>query len=530
MDYRDQPVSDTLSNIFSSEVWTRQSYVLSRGLSHMAEGWKAGMNENLAHPDEGAMKVVTSATVAAVYSAAMKTPGWVGSLTRGAGIAAAGIFVLEGSAPLYRAVLAASSSDNLQKLNQAGRLLGIQLGRFAFEMALTAPAAAAGSIAGIKSYTRVRETMLSTFPGKQESIATQVTNPTPSLGNADFNFVRVKENNVDKVHFDMGVELTLNNLGPGKLNLDHHGRGSTHKDLSSAQQALALPAELLPKDGSTIAFKALDTDSATALAVLSNRQSGRHVDPALVKMIGERDRGYVIEPSTEYELRIDAVDQLVSDIKRTTQTKAQSNLNQGVRNTVGNIQSILDNTLPQEKIIHLADTRGSIKKIGEWRFAKDASVKEVVPGKLVQVVYDNPVGLMQGQRIAPVVVLFNNRANRITIAGRPDAPESKFLVLAKNKLESIESGWQGRDNVFGNYSRMSVDKVSSLVAEFVKPSIANKLRWQIEDSLVAARKIGTGRATTNLHLGRAISVVSLVDCGIFDQSVDSRACRWHSFR
>lgn len=519
MNYADIPaIERDEHNLVDEYFLSRQAYVLSRGATHAAQGWKDAFNEACAHPAETAIKVGGSAAVAYAISTSLKAGGLAGKLARGTGILGAGIFAFEALAPVSNAISVASKTNDLKTLDEAGKHMGINLGRLAFDAALSTPGGVAGSVAGLRSYKHLRDTNVRILPEKTDAAKMEAMN-TASPGKAKFTFIEVTKKTVSKTDFDMGIELTFPNLPAGKLNLDHHGPGSRHTDPSAAQQALALPKELLPKYGTTIAFNKFDVDSATALAVLSNRQSGRPVDAALVKLIGERDRGYSIAPSAADNVRLDALDQVVSNFRKSRPTTEKSESGRNVQDTVANIQSILDSTLSKERIAHLAEIRTSIKKIGEWRFAKEAIVREVLPKKLTQVTYDSPAGLVLGQRMSPVVVLSNTRANRVTIAGLPEAAESRYLSRAKARLASLEPGWEGRDNIFGNYTKMSPDQISSVLTEFINPGIRSRLRWEFEDNISAIKKFASETPVSNLHLGTIVPVTSLISHRLSDHGM-----------
>ncbi len=457
-----------------------EAYVLSKGLSGSLEGFRSAAEDAWQHPGDCAAKIGMTAAFGLAVGFLSRRSGIYGLLGRGVAAAAGLSFCLDGVIPFYNAGKAAWTAESQEGLDRASRELSSGLGKFVFDTVLTAPAAFGGAVAGahlpggavkgagkpglLRAGSPAEAAGISAPPGEGAKVA-----------EPGYHFKAFSSRISYVPRFDFGVEITERRFLNGQPNLDHHGPNYTYKDLSASEQALQLPLNQLPPEGSRIATVRFDSDSATAMAVLANRKSGRAVNAEVVDFVGQRDRGLAAErpDNQSISLLIDALDQIVLDAKK--------NYVKDLDGHIRRIQSVLDSTIAPEDLTRLSGIRQRSMLRGDERFALEAPVTVVVPDKLLQVSYDSAVGIPKAQHYAPVVVFENTSVGRVTVAGRPDSPASMHLARALKELNKLEPGWEGRDNIFGNMTKMTPEQVSSIVARYVDPPPVSRFVWALED-------------------------------------------------
>lgn len=254
-----------------------------------------------------------------------------------------------------------------------------------------------------------------------------------------YKFVISTAKQVKPFHF--GIEMTdVSLLKQGMLNLDHHGNKCGIVTLSACEQALYLPADLLPVRGSTGATVSPDADSVTAMAVLCNRIDGKAIDRKLVEAIGSRDRGTLTVPS----------DELLKDSFFALRSIARNErLRLGQR--VALVREILAGTVAVEELQRISWRHQSAERMHLNRARARVKVVSVLPGKLALVSTPREFSYQArniGLAEAPVVLVWQTDRKYFTVISAPRFKVGAQMREAMQELMRLEPGWVGRPHLF----------------------------------------------------------------------------------
>lgn len=510
-------IADNAADVGLGDSLHNEWQVLTSGLKEAPAEFASSAKQAWDHKKSSALEVGISFAAGLGLGMYAKRAGAVGLIARGLGAAAGLSFIYDGIKPWKQAWDKAWHAKNKSELDAASHELSRQVGRFTFDAALMTPGAIGGTLAGQRVSLAMSEGTLklpkmdlilggetkagaeaSTVvdgaqPGKivegvkAEAAGAEALPATEGVAEttppARYKFVQLDPSSRINVKFDYGVEVTDPRLLKGQPNLDHHGPGATSETPSAAEQALALPADKMPKPGSILATIRPDTDSITAMAVLANRLEGRPVAEALVREIGRLDRG--LPPSELYADRTmrDKIDAI----------RRKSRAPDPLHKKVFLVKDILDDSVNMDYVRHLAERQRMTARDVHERLDRELVPETVVPDKVVFVKSDNRMAMGHGYRYAPVVILEQENAHfrRFSVGVHDGSPLDKYFPRAIKELQSIEPGWGGRSSIFGSPqdrdTALSAQQVIDVVKRYVDPPAYKRYLWNTTDFLKQSR-------------------------------------------
>ncbi len=466
--------------------------------------------------------------------------GVMGKVVRGLGAAAGLSFMYDGIKPWKEAGSKAWNAHNQVELDLAARDLAKQSGRFTADTIIMTPGAIAGTFAGAKfrslidtgslklpglsvkneistKVNGIPETATGTTSGDvtagrtitkvgaeasettalaikdgsfADSAKTAETASPPEVTTRTGRVARYKFEQLDPAsninpRFDFGIEVSDPRLLRGQPNLDHHNSRNTAETPSACEQALALPADKLPKPGAILATIRPDSDSITAMAVLANRLEGRPVNEALVREIGRFDRG--LAPTELYS------DQTIRDCIQAIRRK--SRFNEEIHKKVFFVKDVLDGSVNMEYVQRLATRHRELARERHSRLNIELEPKVVIPDKVVFVKSDTRLAMGHGYRHAPVVILQQETPHfsRYSVGVDERSKLDRYLGRAIRELNSIEPGWGGRSNIFGSPqdrdTKLTPEQVIDVVKKYIDPPAYKRYLWDVTDYLRDCRPI-----------------------------------------
>lgn len=497
-----------------------EAYVIGSGVAGSFSAMKDSAAASWESPGRTALSVAISGAAGLGLGYLSGRAGALGLIARGAAAAAGISFVYDGVRPWHQALGAAWTARDSQELDQAARQLSTKLGQFVFDTALMTPTAVAGAYAGARLRLRAAQNtgLAGLEPARAGSsveglkagsdvissgaaaksagdgLAVAGLESAEMLG-AGGKTLRAKPLRFELIQpgqgthkrFDYGIEITdphhLKYLleKPNAVHLDHHRAGDTASTLSAAEQALALPADKLPRPGAVLATNRADPDSITAMAVLANRNEGRSINARLVEAIGRRDRGLKEPPPGEnYDDLRDTIDAI---------NYSSHFPHKPFHEKVFFVKDVLDGSVNQELVATLARRSRDRRRSLHADIAETMKVETIIPDRLAVVESFNSGALSHGYEYAPVVVLVNRNQNftRISVGTQEGSGLDRFFGRAIRDLNKLEPGWGGRSSMFGSpqngSTKLTAEEVIAVVKSYINPPAHKRYLWQAVDLL-----------------------------------------------
>lgn len=499
-----------------------EAYVLGKGLKETPGGFAHAAQEAWNHKGSAAAEIVTSAAAGMAVGYLCSGFGVRGLIGRGIGTAFGLSFIEDGIRPFKDAASAAWNARTQGELDAAGLQLGQKFGDFTFEGMLMTPGAIGGTWAGNKLHLKMSEGLklpsvfdlkaktegkaALTGAGSESIVATppaesgshagadsaaeaEKVAPVEGPQKSRFNFVTLNPAADVNPRFDFGIEVTESKLLNGQPNLDHHGSKVSANMPSAIEQALALPADQLPKPGSTLATIKHDADSLGAMAVLANRIEGRPVNQELVEAIGRRDRGVRDTSPISPELS-----RMLAAIQETVKS------GRPIHKKVFFLKDCLDGSVND----------GAVRERAEWRRERNREMRDhiedtvqVKPYKdvrdVVLLTADTTKALSHGYQYAPISILHVDTPTfkRISVGVQEGSTKGKYLGRALQELQTIEPGWGGRPTIFGSphgkNTTLTPDVVASVVSKYINPPPYQAYYWDAVDKIGVQEGTSRGR-------------------------------------